>query len=243
MKWLLVFVALPGVGWAQFGNVDESVTHLMTSGVITGFEMKALSRTGDSAAAAVTRLIAPMNLDVAAMNRALMIVHTSFESPAWMDHIADREPTATLSLLAYLDGQTHDDAVRKKIVDERLFVLDQVAKLKVGTTCLIANHAAASTVRAIRVYRLLTEPERINASKWPRIGDGVAGILTNLMGACTLDEDSTRRILNVVRWSFEAPQANAEQTLALLENLKATGDAADVAAARQFVSAQTAKVQ
>ena len=142
-----------------------------------------------------------------------MIVHTSFESPAWVDHVADREPTATLSLLAYLDGRTHDDTVRKQIVDERVFVLEQVAKLKVGTTCLIANHTAASTVRAIRIYRLLTEPERIKASKWPRMGDGVAGVLTNLRGACTLDADSTRRILNVVRWSFEAPQAKTPNRL------------------------------
>ena len=34
MKWLMVLVALPGVVLAQFGNVDESVTSLMTSGVI-----------------------------------------------------------------------------------------------------------------------------------------------------------------------------------------------------------------
>ena len=243
MKWLMVFVALPGIGWAQFGNVDESVTHLMTSGMISGAEIKALSRTGDPAAAALIRYIADLNLDAAGMERALMIVHTSFESPAWVDHVADREPTATLSLLAYLDGRTHDDTVRKQIVDERVFVLEQVAKLKVGTTCLIANHVAASTVRAIRIYRLLTEPERIKASKWPRMGDGVAGVLTNLMGACTLDADSTRRILNVVRWSFEAPQASAQQTLALLQNLEAAGNAADIAATRQFVVAQAAKVQ
>lgn len=53
MKWLLVFVALPV--WAQFGNVDEAVAHLMTSGFVTGSELKALSRTGDPAAAALTR--------------------------------------------------------------------------------------------------------------------------------------------------------------------------------------------
>ena len=56
----------------------------MTSGMITGAEMKALSRTGDPAAGALSRLIAKMNLDAAGMERALMIVHTSFESPAWV---------------------------------------------------------------------------------------------------------------------------------------------------------------
>src|SRR5260370_544534 len=101
----------------------------MTSGMVSGFEMKALSRTGDPAAAALRRYIAGMSLDAPAMNRILWIVHDSFGSLPWVEHVADREPTATLSLLAYLDGQTHDDGVRKRIVDERVFVLDQVAKL------------------------------------------------------------------------------------------------------------------
>ena len=148
-----------------------------------------------------------------------------------------------MSLLAYLDGRTHDDTVGKKIVDERMFVLEQVAKLKVGTTCLIANHTAADTGRAIRIYRLLTEPERVNPATWPRMGDGVASVLTKIIGTCTLDADSTRRILNVVRWSFEAPQSSAQQTLALLQNLEAAGNAADIAATRRFVVAQAAKVQ
>ena len=67
MKWLIVFVAMPV--WAQFGNVDESVAHLMTSGMVTGFEIKALSRTGDAAAAALTRYIADVSLDAAGMDR------------------------------------------------------------------------------------------------------------------------------------------------------------------------------
>jgi len=241
MKWLMVLVALPGVGWAQFGNVDESVTHLMTSGMITGFEIKALSRTGDAAAEALTRYIAAVNLDAAGVERVLMIVHTSFGAPAWVGRVADREPKATLALLDYLDGRTRDAVLRKKIVDERVFVADQVAKLKVGTTCLIANHAAADTGRDIRIYRLLTEPERLNTAAWPRMGDGVASVLTKLIGTCMLDTDSTRRVLEVVHWSFEVPPSSAEQTLALLQNLEAAGDAAAVAATRQFVVAQVAK--
>lgn len=250
MKWLLVLVALPGIGLAQFGNVDESVTHLMTSGAINSIEMKALSRTGDPAAAALTRYIANLGLDAAAIDRALMIVHMSFGSPAWVEHVADREPTATLALLEYLGGQARDATVRKKIVDERVFVLDEVAKLKVGTTCLNANFTAANagratveTVQMAKVYRLLIEPERINASASRRMGDRAAGYLSRLIGTCTLDADDTRRVLNVVRWSFELPQSSAEQTLVLLQTLEAAGDAADIAATRQFVVAQTAKVQ
>ena len=246
----MVFVALPGIGLAQFGNVDESVTHLMTSGMITGIEIKALSRTGDPAAAALTRYVADLSLDAAGMDRALMIVHTSFGSPAWVEHVADREPKATLQLLDYLDAQTRDAAVRKKIADERVFVLDQVAKLKVGTTCLIANFTAANagratveTVQMMKVYRLLIEPERSNVTASRRLGDRVAGYLTRLIGTCALDADDTRRVLNVVRWSFEEPQSSAEQTLALLQNLEAAGDAADIAATRQFVVAQIAKAQ
>jgi len=238
MKWLIVFVAMPGIVCAQFGNVDESIAHLMTSGMVTGSEMKALSRTGDAAAAAVTRYIADLSLDAAEMDRALMIVHTSFESPAWVEHVADREPTATLSLLAYLYGRTHDDAVRKKIVDERVFVLDQVAKLRVGTTCMTTNRAAASSGRALRVYRLLTEAERINAVAWPRMGDEAAGVLTKVIGTCTLVSNDTRRVLSVVRWSFEAGGSTAEQTLPLLKILEAWGDAAEIDATRQYVVAQ-----
>ena len=179
-----------------------------------------------------------------------MIVHMALGSPAWVEHVADREPKATLSLLDYLDAQTLDAAARKKIADERVFVLDQVAKLKVGTTCLIANFTAANagratveTVQMSKVYRLLTEPERINASASPRMGDRVAGILTRLIGTCTLDADDTRRVLSVIRWSFEVPQASDEQTLVLLQKLEAAGDSADVAATRQFVTAQVAKTQ
>jgi hypothetical protein len=238
MKWLLIFVAVPGIGWAQFGNVDESVTHLMTSGMITGFEIKALSRTGDAAAAALTRHIADLSLDAAGMERALMIVHTSFGSPAWVEHVADREPKATLALLEHLEGQTRDAAVRKNIASERAFVLDQVAKLKVGTTCLIANHGAADSGRASRIYRLLIEPERINAVAWPRMGDAAAGVLTKLIGTCTLDSDDTRRVLNVVRWSFDAGGSTAAQTMVLLQNLEASGNAADIDATRKYVLAK-----
>lgn len=239
----MVFVALPGIGLAQWSNVDDLVAGLMSSRAIFGFEIKAISRTGDAAGAALTRYAARMDLDAAKIDRLLGIVHDSFGSPAWVEHVADREPTATLSLLEYLNTQTRDAAVQKKIADERVFVLDQVAKLKVGTTCLIANHTAADTGRAIRIYRLLTEPERVNPAAWPRMGDGVAGVLTNLIGTCTLDADSARRVLNVIRWSFNEPQSSAEQTLALLQNLEAAGDAGDIAAARQFVVAQLTKVQ
>jgi hypothetical protein len=243
MKWFIVLVAMPV--WAQFGNVDESVTHLVTSGMVTGFELKALSRTGDAAGRALTRYVAGINLDAATIDRLLGIVHMSFGSPAWVEHVADREPTATLPLLAYLDGQTRDDAVRKKIADERVFVLDQVAKLKVGTTCLISNFTAANAGRATvenvqlsKVYRLLIESERINAAAWPRMGDRAAGFLTRLMETCTLDVDDTRRVLSVIRWSFESRGSTADQTLLLLQALQASGDAAEIDATRQYVLAQ-----
>src|SRR5512140_2687591 len=118
MKWLIVFVAMPSIGLAQFGNVDESVKALMTSGMVSGSETKALARTGDPAAAAITRYIAGTSLEAPKIDHILWIVHGSFESPALVERVADREPAATLSLLAYLDGQARDDAVRKKIVDE-----------------------------------------------------------------------------------------------------------------------------
>jgi hypothetical protein len=243
MRWLMVFVALPGIGLAQWSNVDDLVAGLMTSRAITGFEIKAISRTGDAAGAALTRYVAGMVLDAAKIDRLLWIVHGSFGSPAWVEHVADRDPKATLPLLDYLDTQTRDAAVRKKIADERAFVLEQVAKLKVGTTCLIANRPTVEAVQMVKVYRLLIEPERINAAAWPRMGDRAAGVLTKLIGTCRLDEDDTRRVLNVVRWSFAAGGSTAEQTLTLLQNLEATGGAADIAATRQFVMAQVAKVQ
>ena len=174
-----------------------------------------------------------------------MIVHTSFGSPAWVEHVADREPTATLSLLTHLEAQTRDDGVRKKIADERVFVLDQVARLKVGMTCMTANYAAADvrpatvdTVQMSKVYRLLSEPERTNLTLSRRMKDRAAGYLTRLIGTCVLDADDTRRVLSVVRWSFEAGGSTAEQTLVLLQNLEASGDAAEIDATRQFVLAQ-----
>jgi hypothetical protein len=245
MRWLIVFVAMLGVGLGQGGNVDGLITRLMTSGVITGFDIKAISRTGDAAGAALTRYVLGMQLDAAQIDHILWIVHDSFGSLPWVEHVADREPTATLSLLGYLDGQTRDAAVQKKISDERVFILNQVAKLKVGTTCMIANHTAANaghatvqTVQMSKIYRLLIEPEKINAAAWPRMGDGVAGVLTNLIGTCTLDADDTRQVLNVVRWSFEAGGSTADQTLLLLQNLEGAGGAADIDATRKYVLAK-----
>ena len=184
----------------------------MTSGAINSSEIKALSRTGDPAAAALTRYIADLSLDAPAIDRALMIVHTSFESPAWVEHVADREPRATLSLLDYMDTQTRDAAIRKKIADERLFVLDQVAKLKVGTTCLNANFTAANagratvdTVQMSKVYRLLIEPERSRATPSRRMGDRAAGYLTRLIGnlhaGCGRHETGIKRHSLVIRSS------------------------------------------
>ena len=179
------------------------------------------------------------------MERALMIVHTSFESPAWVEHVADREPTASLALLANLEAQTRDDGVGKKIVDERAFVLDQVARLKVGMTCMTANHAAADvrpatvdTVQMSKVYMLLSEPERTNLTLSRRMKDRAAGYLTRLIGTCLLDADDMGRVLRVVRWSFEAGGSTAEQTLLLLKNLEASGNAPEIDATRQFVLAK-----
>jgi hypothetical protein len=136
-----------------------------------------------------------------------------------------------------------------------VFVLDQVAKLKVGPTCLLANSkaadmrpATADSVQMSRVYRLLSEPQRINPAAWRRMGDRAAGFLTRLIGTCTLDSDDTRRVLNVIHWSFEQPESiargsTADQTLLLLQNLEVSGDTADIASTRQYVLAQLAKTQ
>lgn len=245
MKWLIVFLAAPGIGLAQFSNVDESVARLMTSGMLFGSEIKALSRTGDPAAAALTRYIAGMSLDAPAMDRLLTVVHGSFEAPALVEHVADRGPMATLSLLGYLDAQARDAGVKKKIADERVFVLEQVAKLKAGPTCLLGNFTAADvrpatadTVQMSKVYRLLSEPQRINTTAGRRMGDRAAKFLTRLIGTCVLDSDDTRRVLSVVRWSFEAGGSTADQTLTLLQSLQAPGEATEIDATRQYILAQ-----
>lgn len=82
-----------------------------------------LERMGDQASAYVLKIIATQPLKTTAdLQRALDIVHASFEGPEYIRGAENHRPVAVLNLLSQIDAATSDPAIKSRIVTERNFV-------------------------------------------------------------------------------------------------------------------------
>jgi hypothetical protein len=252
---LLALFAFSGVVWCQSGSsgAEEMIRQQISGGIIFGFAMKQESGMGDGAAAVISKIIGDKSLSTAEVERILAIIRTSFGRPAALTNVSDREPRATLVLLDHLDASTGDASLRARIVGERQFVLDQVAKAsaKDSPECLLANFSAASQeMRLAQVYLTLTDPAReTDSTPLRRMGDEVTDFLNTIVGDCKLSSADAQRVLAIVRGAFARPEvivvtANHEprRVLRLLQRLDVlTQDQtvrASIAQTRDYVLAQ-----
>src|SRR6185437_15951702 len=83
--------------------------------VYSGIMRKQLMAMGDSAAVAVTRVLAGNRPGAEAINRVLLILEFSFDSPEEIVNQADQKPKTALFVLAFLDQQALSNEQKKHL--------------------------------------------------------------------------------------------------------------------------------
>ena len=100
-------------------SVEGTIKRVLKTGIITGWDTKWLTVSGDSGAIALTRILADKPLSDGDIGGALAILDSCFYDMARVANRADREPGTTLLLLRYFDSQTQSPAVQARIAETR----------------------------------------------------------------------------------------------------------------------------
>jgi hypothetical protein len=80
---------------------------------------------GDAAAVVVTKVLADKNSSAREIGAILDIIHLSFSAPRLVENVPDREPRTTQFILQYLNLANTDKKLKKRIAEEKEFVLTQ----------------------------------------------------------------------------------------------------------------------
>ena len=130
MRFLLAFfvvLLLPGLVCCQTQDIDppKMIERIISSGVFYGVEEKRLDQMGDAAAVVVTKVLADKNPSVREIGTILDLIHLSFSAPRLVENVPDREPRTTQFILQYLNLANTDKKLKKRIAEEKEFVLTQ----------------------------------------------------------------------------------------------------------------------
>jgi hypothetical protein len=130
MRFLLAFfvlLLLPGLVCCQTQDIDppKMIERIISSGVFYGVEEKRLDQMGDAAAVVVTKVLADKNSSAREIGAILDIIHLSFSAPRLVENVPDREPRTTQFILQYLNLANTDKKLKKRIAEEKEFVLTQ----------------------------------------------------------------------------------------------------------------------
>jgi hypothetical protein len=101
----------------------------LPSGVPEGssFLEKTIYRSGDRIALGIAHGFTRNELlDSDRLTRVLSIIRLSFSQPEYIAHHEDRDPAVTMLLLAVLDHECKDEALRQKITETEGYVASQV---------------------------------------------------------------------------------------------------------------------
>ena len=79
----------------------------------SGIMDKRVSRMGDAAAVAITKVVAGKPLDTATIDRLLAILQTAFSAPQIVENESDRAPRSALFVLNSLNHQTSSPKQKK----------------------------------------------------------------------------------------------------------------------------------
>ena len=83
--------------------------------IYSGIMRKQLMTMGDSAAVAITRVLAGKRPQAATVDRVLLIIEFSFDSPEAIVKQADQKPRTALFVLAFLDQQALSTEQRERL--------------------------------------------------------------------------------------------------------------------------------
>ena len=93
---------------ASLKNVKDTVSRLLSEPVYTAADEWLLSQAGDSAALAITKIVADQEMDSPETGRRiLLILHLAFEAPQSIIDRKNKTPTAALRLLDQLEQTDH----------------------------------------------------------------------------------------------------------------------------------------
>ena len=89
---------------ASFKNVKDTVSRLLSEPVYTAVDERLLNQAGDSAALAITKIVADQEMNSPETGRRiLLILHLAFEAPQSIIDRKNKTPTAALRLLDQLE--------------------------------------------------------------------------------------------------------------------------------------------
>jgi hypothetical protein len=115
-----VFLVLPNSSPAQ--ELDGVPEHVVKAAlnpksevIYSGVMRKQLMPMGDSAAVAITRVLAGERPQADTVDRVLLIIESSFDSPEAIVNQADQKPKTALFVLTSLDRQTLSTEQRKRL--------------------------------------------------------------------------------------------------------------------------------
>lgn len=117
---LAVFLVLPSASFAQeLDGVPEHVVRAALNPksevIYSGIMRKQLMPMGDAAAVAITRVLAGKRLEPEIVDRVLLVLEFSFDSPEAIVNQADQKPKTALFVLASLDQQSQRTEQRKRL--------------------------------------------------------------------------------------------------------------------------------
>lgn len=107
---------------------EQIARSIISSGGYNGVQEKALSKLGDAAAVAITKVLAETDPSSSNIDSALSVIHLAFAAPQLIEGPSDRQPTTTLFVLKYLALATTDVRVKQRLAETRQYVLNQAAK-------------------------------------------------------------------------------------------------------------------
>jgi hypothetical protein len=90
--------------------------------LLEGPTEKVLSRSGDSAAVAITKIIGGRDLTANEIDRTLLVLNRSFAAPRIIENESDRQPRTALFVLKYLSSLPVTPELKQRIAETRTFV-------------------------------------------------------------------------------------------------------------------------
>ncbi len=125
---IFLALVLSSIAYCQTGNdPGRIVKQIVDTGLIQGWDQKALFHLGDAGAVLVTKVLAGRGLTPKTIDSALMVISDSFADPSLVEAVSDREPRTALLVLRYLDLSTNDAESKKHVGDTRKYILDRYA--------------------------------------------------------------------------------------------------------------------